>query len=254
VVNSLLGSFLPKAERSFGEYELIGKLATGGMAEIFLARKKRTTPAADQPLATDASDLVVIKKVLPHLLEEERFIAMFRDEARLASQIINPNVCRVIDSGRVGEAPFIAMEYLHGVPFSRLMMRSARTNERLSVPLVIGILIQCCNGLHHAHELTSRDGRSLEVVHRDVSPPNIFITTDGLAKMLDFGVAKARGASQKTRTGTVKGKNSYMSPEQILGKEVDRRSDVFSPRHGFSHLHGDYDDRHRGCSKHTQGR
>lgn len=222
-MNSLVGSFLPKAERPFGDYELITKLATGGMAEIFLARKRMPKIGGGPK-----PELVVIKRVLPHLLDESRFIAMFRDEARLASRILHPNVCRVIDSGRVSHTYFIAMEYLHGVPLSRCMLRSARTKEALSIELVVGVLIQCCTGLHHAHELTSSDGRALDVVHRDVSPPNIFVTVDGLAKMLDFGVAKARGASQKTRTGTVKGKNSYMSPEQILGREVDRRSDVFS--------------------------
>jgi serine/threonine protein kinase len=230
-VNSLLGSFLPKAERPFGGYELVSKLATGGMAEIFLARKLLADgelPPASDAAGDEGHDLLVIKRVLPHLLEESRFIAMFRDEARLASQIIHPNVCRVVDSGTVAGTYFIAMEYLHGVPLSRVMLRAARTKKHLDVSLVVGLLIQCCEGLHHAHDLKSRDGRALEVVHRDVSPPNIFVTTDGLAKMLDFGVAKARGASQKTRTGTVKGKNSYMSPEQILGQEVDRRSDVFS--------------------------
>ena len=200
------------------------------MAEIFLARQNSTDDSEgdDSEGDVEAPELVVIKRVLPHLVEESRFIAMFRDEARLASQIIHPNVCRVFDSGRVQGTHFMAMEYLHGVPLSRMLMRAARTKQHLSVPLVVGVLMQCCDGLHHAHELKSRDGRSLEVVHRDVSPPNIFVTADGLAKMLDFGVAKARGATQKTRTGTVKGKNSYMSPEQILGQDVDRRSDVFS--------------------------
>lgn len=230
-MNSLVGSLLPPAERPFGNYELVAKIATGGMAEIFLARRNSSDDQGEPDEQEDGEklpELVVIKRVLPHLLEESRFIAMFRDEARLASQIVHPNVCRVFDSGRVQGTYFIAMEYLHGVPLSRMLLRAARTKQHVSIPLVVGILIQCCNGLHHAHELRSRDGRPLDVVHRDVSPPNIFVTTDGLAKMLDFGVAKARGASQKTRTGTVKGKNSYMSPEQILGQEVDRRSDVFS--------------------------
>jgi serine/threonine protein kinase len=187
------------------------------MAEIFLARRNE----GDRKL-------VVIKRVLPHLLDEDRFIAMFRDEARLASRIIHPNVCQTFEAGTVGHTYFISMEYLHGVPLSRVLLRAARTKELLSEPLVAGLIGQCCDGLEHAHNLKSTDGKPLDVVHRDISPPNIFVTADGYAKLLDFGVAKARGASQKTRTGTVKGKNSYMSPEQILGKEVDRRSDVFS--------------------------
>jgi serine/threonine protein kinase len=216
-VSSIVGSLLPPAERPFGTYELIAKIATGGMAEILLAREK-----------TDEGKLVVIKRVLPHLLDETRFIAMFRDEGRLAAQIIHPNVCRVFDSGAVQQTYFIAMEYLHGVPLSRMLIRAARTKNMVDIGIAVGIVMQCAAGLHHAHELCSRDGRPLDVVHRDVSPPNILVTAEGVAKMLDFGVAKARGATQKTRTGTIKGKNSYMSPEQILGKAVDKRSDVFS--------------------------
>jgi hypothetical protein len=120
------------------------------------------------------------------------------------------------------------MEYLHGVPLSRVLLRSARTNDQLDIRVIAGVIQQSCAGLHHAHELSSPDGRLLDVVHRDVSPPNIFVTADGQVKLLDFGVAKARGASQKTRTGTVKGKNAYMSPEQVLGEPIDRRSDLFS--------------------------
>ncbi|MCP4446381.1 MAG: protein kinase [Myxococcales bacterium] len=213
-----VGSLLPPAERAFGDYELVSKIATGGMAEIVLARRE----------VEGDRELVAIKRVLPHLLDESRFIAMFRDEGRLAAQIIHPNVCRVFESGAVQGTYYIAMEYLHGVPLSRMLIRAARTKKPVDVSIAVGVVMQCATGLHHAHELTSRDGRLLDVVHRDVSPPNILVTTEGVAKMLDFGVAKARGATQKTRTGTIKGKNSYMSPEQILGKEVDRRSDVFS--------------------------
>ncbi len=216
-MTSLVGSLLPQAERPFGKYELIAKIATGGMAEILLAREIEAE-----------NNLVVIKRVLPHLLDESRFIAMFRDEGRLAAQIIHPNVCRVFDSGAVHQTYFIAMEYLHGVPLSRMLIRAARTKNLVDIDIAVGIVMQCAQGLHHAHELRSRDGRLLDVVHRDVSPPNILVTAEGVAKMLDFGVAKARGATQKTRTGTIKGKNSYMSPEQILGKDVDKRSDVFS--------------------------
>ena len=213
-----VGSLLPPEQRPFGKYELVAKLATGGMAEIFLARQR--APRSPDPL--------VIKRVLPHLAEDERFVSMFRDEARLASRIDHANVCRVIEAGTVGHTYFIAMEYLHGVPLSRLMFRAARLKEMIDPRLVAAVVQQSCEGLHHAHELKSLDGRSLGVVHRDISPPNIFVTAAGEVRLLDFGVAKARGASQRTRTGTVKGKNSYMSPEQILTKDVDRRSDVFS--------------------------
>jgi eukaryotic-like serine/threonine-protein kinase len=153
---------------------------------------------------------------------------MFRDEARLAARIEHPNVCRVLDMGSVGDTYFLALEYLHGMPLSRVLVRAARSERPLDVRMVAGLLVQCCAGLHHAHELRDADGRALDVVHRDISPPNIFVTTAGLVKLLDFGVAKAHGASEKTRTGTVKGKNAYMSPEQVLGLAMDRRSDIFS--------------------------
>ena len=217
-MNSLVGSLLPPAERPFGGYELIAKLATGGMAEILLAREE----------VDGERNLVVIKRVLPHLLTEARFVEMFQDEARLAAQIDHPNVCRVFDSGSIDGTHFIAMEYMHGVPLSRMLIGAARTKKPIGIDLVIGIVMQCTAGLHHAHELRGADGSPLDVVHRDVSPPNVFVTTKGIVKMLDFGVAKARGSTQNTRTGTVKGKNSYMSPEQIEGHDVDRRSDVFS--------------------------
>ncbi len=217
-MNSLVGSLLPPAERPFGSYELIAKLATGGMAEILLAREE----------VDGERNLVVIKRVLPHLLTEARFVEMFQDEGRLAAQIDHPNVCRVFDSGSIDGTHFIAMEYMHGVPLSRMLIGAARTKKPIDIDLVVGIVMQCTAGLHHAHELRAADGSPLDVVHRDVSPPNVFVTTKGIVKMLDFGVAKARGSTQNTRTGTVKGKNSYMSPEQIEGHDVDRRSDVFS--------------------------
>ncbi|HEU5057219.1 MAG TPA: serine/threonine-protein kinase [Kofleriaceae bacterium] len=218
-MGSAVGSLIPPGARSFGKYELLARLAVGGMAEIFLARRRG---------AGGKSGLVVIKRVLPHLAEDARFVAMFRDEARLASRIEHVNACRVLELGSVGDTYFIAMEYLHGVPLSRVLLRSARTSDQLGIRFIAGVIQQSCAGLHHAHELSAPDGRLLDVVHRDVSPPNIFVTAEGQVKLLDFGVAKARGASQKTRTGTVKGKNAYMSPEQVLGEPIDRRSDLFS--------------------------
>ena len=218
-MGSAVGSLIPPGARSFGKYELLARLAVGGMAEIFLARRRGEG---------GTSGMVVIKRVLPHLAEDARFVAMFRDEARLASRIEHVNACRVLELGSVGDTYFIAMEYLHGVPLSRVLLRSARTSDQLDIRFIAGVIQQSCAGLHHAHELSAPDGRLLDVVHRDVSPPNIFVTAEGQVKLLDFGVAKARGASQKTRTGTVKGKNAYMSPEQVLGEPIDRRSDLFS--------------------------
>ncbi len=213
------GTLVPRDARDFGSYQLIAKLATGGMAEIFLARPQGST---------GHENLIVLKRILPHLAEDDHFVTMFRDEAELAAQLIHTNVCHVYEFGEFAGTWFIAMEYLHGVPLSRMMTRLSKAGKMLDHRVVAGIIVQACEGLHSAHEAKAPDGTPLNVVHRDVSPPNIMVTADGTVKLLDFGIAKARGANSRTRTGTVKGKNAYMSPEQILGKPLDRRSDVFA--------------------------
>ena len=212
------GTLVPRDARDFGSYQLIAKLATGGMAEIFLARP---TGARDR-------NVMVLKRILPHLAEDDHFVTMFRDEADLASKLVHKNVCQVHAFGEVSGTWFISMEYLHGVPLSRMMTRLSKAGKMLDVRVVAGIIVQACEGLHAAHEARGPDGQLMNVVHRDVSPPNIMVCADGMVKLLDFGIAKARGANSRTRTGTVKGKNAYMSPEQILGKPLDRRSDVFA--------------------------
>ena len=215
------GTLVPRDARDFGSYQLLAKLATGGMAEIYLARPQSTSVAG-------AKDVMVLKRILPHLAEDEHFVQMFRDEADLAAKLVHKNVCHVQSFGQFGGTWFIAMEYLHGVPLSRMMTRLSKAQKMLDYRVVAGIITQACEGLHAAHEARDAQGNLLGVVHRDVSPPNIMVTGDGLVKLLDFGIAKARGANSRTRTGTVKGKNAYMSPEQILGKPLDRRSDVFA--------------------------
>ena len=204
-------------DRMLGDFQLLAKLATGGMAEIFLARRRG-----------DGQRVEVVKRILTHLADDEHFVTMFRDEANLASQLVHPNICRVHQLGHVGDVWFIVMEYLHGVALSRLLSQLAKRRQFLDVRTVAGLMVQACDGLDHAHDARGADGHPLGLVHRDVSPPNILLTVDGTVKLLDFGIAKARGANSKTRTGTVKGKNAYMSPEQILGKTLDRRSDVFA--------------------------
>jgi serine/threonine protein kinase len=212
------GTLVPRDARDFGDYQLIAKLATGGMAEIFLAR----------PTGAPDREVMVLKRILPHLAEDEHFVTMFRDEAELASKLVHKNVCNVHKFGEYGGTWFISMEYLHGVPLSRMMTRLSKAGKMLDFRVVAGIIVQACDGLHAAHEATDPDGQPMNIVHRDVSPPNIMVCADGLVKLLDFGIAKARGVNSRTRTGTVKGKNAYMSPEQILGKPLDRRSDVFA--------------------------
>jgi len=214
------GTLVPRDARDFGSYQLLAKLATGGMAEIYLAR-----PTSSQ---SGSKDMMVLKRILPHLAEDEHFVTMFRDEADLAARLAHRNVCNVLSFGQFAGTWFIAMEYLHGVPLSRMMTKLSKLGKMLDYRVVAGIICQACEGLHAAHEARDSNGALLGVVHRDVSPPNIMVTADGTVKLLDFGIAKARGANSRTRTGTVKGKNAYMSPEQILGKPLDRRSDIFA--------------------------
>jgi serine/threonine-protein kinase len=196
-----------------GRYTLIDRLATGGMAEIYLARLEGAAGFAKH---------LVLKLILPDLAEDEHFVSMFLREARIAARIQHPNVCQVFELGETGGVYFIAMEYLDGVPLVPLMQSGP--SPRLSATL----LAQACEGLHYAHELCDAEGKPLGVVHRDVSPSNLFVTADGSLKVLDFGVAKALDSSVRSATGGIKGKHAYMAPEQLLGQPVDRRADVFA--------------------------
>ena len=204
--------------RSFGKYTLVAKLATGGMAEIFLAR-----------LHGDGGfeKLVCIKRILPHLARDPQFVAMFLDEARVAARISHPNVCQVFELGEWQGQYYIAMEYLEGVPLS-LFRRPDYYPGMPDPRLVAGFGVQACEGLHHAHQLKRPDGELLGVVHRDVSPQNLFVTVDGVVKVLDFGIAKVQDASVKTSTGAVKGTYAYMAPEQLRNEPLDRRTDVWA--------------------------
>jgi serine/threonine-protein kinase len=201
-----------------GRYELIGQLATGGMAEIHLAR-----------LAGEAGfeKIVVVKRLLPELVASKAFVAMFLEEAKLVARLDHPNICEVFELGRDGAEYFIVMPYLDGLPASDLIARPRDPDRIAQLRIAAGIVAQACAGLHHAHELRDAAGASLGLVHRDVSPSNLFVTTAGTVKVLDFGVAKIRGASE-TEAGTIKGKTQYMAPEQLLGQELDRRCDVFA--------------------------
>src|SRR3569623_2047189 len=203
--------------RSFGKYTLVAKLATGGMAEIFLAR-----------LHGDGGieKLVCIKRILPHLARDPQFVAMFLDEARVAARISHPNVCQVFELGEIGNQYYIAMEYLEGVPLS-LFRRPDYYPAMPDPRLVAGFGVQACEGLHHAHQLKRTDGELLGVVHRAVSPQNLFVTVGGV-KVLDFGIAKVQDASSKTSTGAVKGTYAYMAPEQLRNEPLDRRTDVWA--------------------------
>ncbi len=201
----------------FGNYRLQRRLARGGMAEVFLARL----------IGVEGFERrVAIKRILPHLSESEEFRAMFLDEARLAAQLTHPNIVHIYDFGKVDDYYFIAMEYVDGVDIGRLIRRA---KERpVPFELAARIMAEVCAGLHFAHNASDPIGRKLDVVHRDVTPQNVLVSYDGIVKLVDFGIAKAQFAAGRTRPGVVKGKYAYMSPEQVEGKPLDGRSDVFS--------------------------
>ena len=203
----------------FGRYELLKRLAGGGMGEVYLARQRG--PAGFQKL-------LVIKMLLPHLCEDEEFLAMFKDEARLCAHLVHPNICQVFEFDRAADTWYIAMEYLRGEDLRKLWRACAQQERPLPVPLVCRIVADAAAGLAFAHALRDPAGRPYGIVHRDISPQNILVTLDGGVKIIDFGIAKAAGRAQHTRTGALKGKCGYMSPEQADGASIDGRADIFA--------------------------
>lgn len=199
-----------------GKYRLVAELGRGGMAEVFLALVHGVA---------GFSKLMVIKRLRPHLADEHEFLQMFLDEARLAAKLSHPNIVQTIEVGEENGQFFISMEYLEGQPLNRILRRCG---DRVTMAMALRILCDSLAGLHHAHNLTDYDGTRLNVVHRDATPHNIFVTYNGQTKVVDFGIAKAAISVAETRTGVLKGKVSYMAPEQARGEEVDRRADVFS--------------------------
>jgi serine/threonine-protein kinase len=213
----------PVAEQRLGRYVLVHEVATGGMATVHLA-----IPDG----ARGPDDVVALKRVHPHLATQRSFIEMFLDEARIASRLDHPNVCRVLDYGRASNTYFLTMRYLRGRSLSqvaRALRKLPEAEHDVAAPILAARLVaDAALGLHAAHELCDEDGAPLEVVHRDVSPHNLFVGWDGAVQVVDFGIASARNRLHHTETGTVKGKFAYMAPEQMLGARVDRRADVWS--------------------------
>jgi len=219
-MSTMEGSSNPKGPEAntLGKYRLIAELGHGGMAEVYLAVVQG--PAG-------FNKLCVIKQIRPQLATDPEFLGMFLDEARLAARLSHPNVVQTNEVGQEGERYFIAMEYLEGQPLNRILHRIGRDGG-LTLSMHLRIIVDMLGGLHHAHELTDFDGTALNVVHRDVTPHNVFVTYDGQVKVVDFGIAKAMNSSAETRLGVVKGKVAYMAPEQARGERVDRRADIFS--------------------------
>ena len=201
-------------------YELIERIACGGMAEIYLARELE----GDGP----AADNLVVKRILPNFAADRDLVVMFLDEQRVASTLIHPNIVRTYDVGDVDGEYFISMEYLDGKDVRSIAQLLRERKERLPLGLALSIVTQAAAGLHYAHEKRGMDLLPLNIVHRDVSPHNLLVTFDGVVKLLDFGVVQAANIQHNTKVGTIKGKVPYMSPEQCKGLDLDRRSDVFA--------------------------
>ncbi|HWE29833.1 MAG TPA: serine/threonine-protein kinase, partial [Polyangia bacterium] len=198
----------------------MSRLAAGGMAEIFLARTKSIQ---------GFEKYLVIKRILGHRTQDPEFVRMFLDEARVAATLDHPNIVQIYDVGHVDNEYFIAMEYLRGHNLIEIVRAGAKLGyAKPPLEHVVSMLTQTCAGLHYAHEKRDFEGRSLEIVHRDVTPQNIVVSFDGSVKVVDFGIAKAATREVETLAGTLKGKIGYMSPEQCRGGNVDRRSDIFA--------------------------
>ncbi len=208
----------PGAAATFGKYKLFASLGRGGMADVFLAVSRG-------PLGFNK--LVVVKRLRATLADDPSFLNMFLDEARLAARLNHPNVVHTYEVGEEGGSFFIAMEYLEGQSLNRVIKDLAKRGEQLDEAVCARIISDALAGLHHAHTLRDYDGRPLEIVHRDVSPHNVFVTYDGQVKLVDFGIAKAASSSTVTEVGVLKGKVAYMAPEQAMGAPIDCRADVF---------------------------
>ncbi len=198
-----------------GKYTLLTKLGSGGMADVHLATPERS-PRRE--------DLVALKVPNEHVVEDAELSAMFLDEARIAAQLNHPNIVRTIEVGQRGSAQYIAMEYLEGQTLSRI----ASALPDLPLRIHLAILLDVLRAIELAHDLKDPSGAPLNVVHRDLTPQNVFVTYDGITKILDFGIARAEGRSSRTRVGQLKGKVRYMSPEQASGLDLDRRTDLFA--------------------------
>ncbi len=200
-------------------YQVIKKLDAGGMAEIFLAKSVSIQGMEKH---------VAIKRVLPSLTKNQKFIEMFLDEARLSIVLNHANIVQVFDVSQSGGTYFIVMEYVDGFNVRHLFQRASEIGQRIPVAVVAYIVIEVCKGLEHAHTKRDLEGKHLRIVHRDLSPPNILVSRSGEVKITDFGLAKATSQLTRTDPGVVKGKYSYLSPEVTEGKTADLRADIFA--------------------------
>ncbi len=204
----------------FGDYFLLEKLNTGGMAEVFKAKT----------FGVEGFErIVAVKKILPSIAEDKEFISMFIDEAKIAGQLTHANIAQIFDLGNINDEYYIALEYVPGHDLRVIFDRCVRTGRKLDIGMVCFVVSKICEGLDYAHNKKDANGEPMNIIHRDISPQNILLSYDGECKLIDFGIAKATNKSSATQVGILKGKFSYMSPEQVSGKtNIDRRSDIFA--------------------------
>lgn len=205
--------------QSFGEYWLLERLAVGGMAEIFKAK---------QTGARGFEKIIVIKKILQHLSEDPEFVEMFEDEAKIAARLTQQNIIQIYELGEVNNQLYIAMEYVDGKNLRDLTRAIQGKNLHLSIEQCVFIVTEVLKGLDYAHRKSDSSGVPLDIVHRDMSPQNIIVSYEGEVKILDFGIAKAASKISKTEAGVLKGKFSYMSPEQASGRPIGQTSDIYA--------------------------
>src|SRR5450755_3544009 len=202
-----------------GPYELLRRLATGGMAEVYLAR--RAGPHGFQKL-------MALKRILPQFARDADFVAMFVDEARVCARLGHPNIVQVFDFGEQDGELYMAMEFVDGTTGAKLIRAAAGRGEDIPLEVSLHVTLSVLRGLEYAHGARDDQGRPLYLVHRDVSPGNVLIDRSGAVKLTDFGIARAAEFERRTDAGQLKGKLGYMSPEQVVGKELDARSDLFT--------------------------
>ncbi len=205
----------------FGRYIIVDPIAVGGMAEIYRARLAAAKEGPDR--------IIVIKKVIANLQQNTEFLQMFEEEIKITVGLTHPNIIQIYDYGKNDDQYFMAMEYVEGKNLRQFVKRLADMKSMFSIDMSCYIISQVCHALAYAHAFKDRmSGKSLGIVHRDISPQNVMISYDGAVKLFDFGIAKAKSASEATRAGVIKGKPSYLSPEQINGEELDGRCDIFA--------------------------
>lgn len=215
-----MGSEVPEARLGpFGDYQLVRRIAVGGMAEIFEARSRREHAPADT---------VVLKVLLPQLARDPEFVRLLRDEARIGTMLRHPNLVRLFELGQVGNQTYLAMELVDGIPLSDLLCFCVQRQERLPIGVTLFVIDQVLEALAYAHDACDEDGTPLRIVHRDVTPHNVLLSRTGEVRLSDFGIARSTVRDGRTRTGVIKGKVRYLAPEQVTASAIDARTDLYA--------------------------